>query len=65
MLVTDGSREVVTDAKANLHFNGLQDGKTIKVGVLEWGHALIGGAADCRQKDEVFDLVVGADVVSN
>ena len=63
VLTTDGSREVVAELKANLELNNLEEGDLIKSAVLEWGHALIGGPADCRGADSPYDLVIGADVV--
>ena len=64
VLTTDGSREVVAELKANLELNNLGEGDLIKSAVLEWGHTLIGGPADCRGAESPYDLVVGADVVS-
>ena len=63
VLTTDGSREVVTELKANLELNKLEEGELIKSAVLEWGHSLIGGPADCRGAGSPYDLVIGADVV--
>lgn len=63
VLTTDGSREVVAELKANLELNKLEEGDLIKSAVLEWGHTLIGGPADCRGAGSPFDLVIGADVV--
>ena len=63
VLTTDGSREVVAELKANLELNNLEEGDLIKSAVLEWGHTLIGGPADCRGAESPYDLVIGADVV--
>lgn len=63
VLTTDGSREVVAELKANLELNNLEEGGLIKSAILEWGHTLIGGPADCRCADSPYDLVIGADVV--
>lgn len=64
VLVTDGSQMVISDLKANLNLNGLEGSELIQTSILEWGHALIGGVADCRKDRRSFDLVLGADVVS-
>ena len=63
VLTTDGSREVVAELKANLELNRLEEGELIKSAVLEWGHNLIGGLADCSGAGSPYDLVIGADVV--
>ena len=63
VLTTDGSREVVAELKANLDLNKLEEGDLIKSAVLEWGHTLIEGPADCRGGESPYDLVIGADVV--
>ena len=60
---TDGNTEIVHNMKGNLELNGLGTSDTISSGVLSWGHALIGGVADCRKKGRSFDLILGADVV--
>ena len=65
VLTTDGSREVVAELKANLELNNLEEGDLIKSAVLEWGHALIGGPADCRGAESPYALVIGADVVGD
>lgn len=64
VLATDGSREVVTDLKANLDLNKLNEGESIQTAVLQWGYALVNGPADCRGVNRAYDLVIGADVVS-
>ena len=63
VLSTDGSREVVAELKANLELNKLEEGDLIKSAVLEWGHTLIEGPADCRDAGIAYDLAIGADVV--
>ncbi len=63
VLTTDGSWEVTAELKANLALNKLEEGDLIKSAVLEWGHTLIGGPADCRGAESPYDLVIGADVV--
>lgn len=64
MLATDGSHEVIGDLKSNIHLNELKGSGLIQAAILQWGHALIGGVADCRGEDRFYDLVLGADVVS-
>ena len=64
VLATDGSQEVISDLKANIHLNGLESSEFIQTAVLQWGHALIGGVLDCREDGRSYDLVLGADVVS-
>ena len=65
VLATDGSQEVISDLKTNVSLNGLSDNERVKTSVLQWGHTLIGGVADCRAKGRSYDLVIGADVVSD
>ena len=64
VLATDGSQLVISDLKSNLHLNGLGGSELIRTAILPWGHALIGGVADCRKDRRSYDLVLGADVVS-
>ena len=63
VLATDGSQEVISDLKSNINLNGLAGRELIQTAILEWGHALIGGIADCREEERSYDLVLGADVV--
>ncbi len=65
VLATDGSREVISDLKSNLHLNMLEGSELIQAAILEWGHTLIGGVADCREDRRSYDLILGADVVSD
>ncbi|CAD6571552.1 MAG: hypothetical protein ASARMPRED_004635 [Alectoria sarmentosa] len=62
VLATDGSQEVISDLKSNIHLNGLEGRELIQTAMLQWGHALIGGVADCREEKGAYDLVLGADV---
>lgn len=62
VFATDGSREVITDLRTNLDLNQLEEGEKIRTGVLQWGHTLIDGIADCRETGIAYDLVLGADV---
>lgn len=64
VLVTDGSQEVINELKANLDFNGLRDEKKIQAYALQWGHALTGAAMDLHKEGHVYDLIIGADIVS-
>ena len=63
VLATDGSQEAVEGCRGNVGLNGLEEGE-VDVKVLKWGHALIGGVADWRVREDRLGLVVGADVVS-
>lgn len=65
VLATDGSQEVIGDLRSNMHLNELEGSEMMKTAVLQWGHALIGGVADCREGKRSYDLVLGADVVSD
>lgn len=62
VLATDGSQEVISDLKSNIQLNEVKGGALIQTAILQWGHALIGGVADCREKESSYDLVLGADV---
>ncbi|KAF6226245.1 hypothetical protein HO133_009111 [Letharia lupina] len=62
VLATDGSQEVISDLKSNIHLNELEGKELIQTAILQWGHALIGGVADCREEKRSYDLVLGADV---
>jgi len=64
VLATDGSQEVVNGLKTNISVSGLDESEKIGANILQWGHALIGGIADCRAEKQVYDLAIGADVVS-
>ena len=64
VLATDGSQEVISDLKSNIQLNGLEGSELIQTANLQWGHALIGGVADYRAHGRSYDLVIGADVVS-
>ena len=64
VLATDGSQMVIDDLKANIQLNGLEGSELIQTAILQWGHTLIGGVADCREHRRSYDLVLGADVVS-
>lgn len=62
VLATDGSQEVISDIKSNIHLNELEGSELIQTAILQWGHTLIGGVADCREDKRSYDLVLGADV---
>ena len=63
VLATDGSREIITDMQANLDLNAVNDKGLIQTSVLQWGHTLINGVADCRRTGMIYDLAIGADVI--
>lgn len=65
VLATDGSQEVVSDVKSNILLNDLEGRELIQTAILQWGHTLIGGVADCREDKRSYDVVLGADVVSD
>ena len=65
VVATDGNSEIVSNLKDNLDLNGLGVSEKINPKVLKWGHALIGGAADCRKEEKVLDFIMGADVVGS
>ena len=65
VLATDGSQEVISDLNSNIHLNELEGSELIQTAILQWGHALIGGVADCREDNSSYDLVLGADVVGD
>ncbi|KAL6714062.1 hypothetical protein ACLMJK_008556 [Lecanora helva] len=62
VLATDGSQEVITDLQTNIEINALNKGDVILTSVLQWGHSLFNGAADCRDSGLIYDLAIGADV---
>ena len=65
VLATDGSLEVISDLKSNIHLNELEGSELIQTAILQWGHTLIGGTVDRREDKSSYDLVVGADVVGD
>ena len=65
MLATDGSQQVIDDLRPNIRLNELEGSELIQTAILQWGHTLIGGVADCREDKRSYDLVLGADVVSD
>ncbi len=65
VLATDGSLEVMSDLKSNIHLNELEGSELIQTAILQWGHALIGGVVDRREDKSSYDLVIGADVVGD
>ncbi|KAL9132216.1 MAG: hypothetical protein Q9217_000020 [Psora testacea] len=62
VLATDGSLDVVNDIKVNARHNLPDSHEIYEIAMLRWGHALIGGVADCRNRDRAYDIVLGADV---
>lgn len=65
VMATDGSQEVIGDLKSNILLNELNSRELMQTAILQWGHTLIGGVADCRDQKGSYDLVLGADVVSD
>lgn len=62
VLATDGSDAVVETLEENGFLNGLDDKKFFECRVLKWGRAL---EEDEDGKERKFDIVLGADIVSN
>ena len=65
VLATDGSQEIISNLRLNMHLNELEGSELIQPAILPWGYTLIGGVADCREDKRSYDLVLGADVVSD
>ncbi|KAL9121557.1 MAG: hypothetical protein Q9187_001891 [Circinaria calcarea] len=65
VMATDGSEEVINDLASNLYLNGLEDSGRIGRTVLKWGQSLVNTAVDRHESPHKYDLVLGADVVSN
>ena len=62
VLATDGNLDVVTDMEINVGLNFLTKSHDVSAAVLRWGQTLIGGIADLREQNMVYDLAIGADV---
>ena len=62
VLATDGSVKVVNDIKVNASLNLVDDHQRFETAILQWGHSLIGGVTDCRDRGGHYDLILGADV---
>ena len=65
VLATDGSGEVVDSLSENVYLNGLDQGSCIEPAVLKWGHGLVDDVLNDNEEHRVYDVVIGADVVSN
>ncbi|MCJ1309464.1 hypothetical protein MMC25_003124 [Agyrium rufum] len=64
VLATDGSGQVIDDLSANLFLNGLEDERFFKAAVMKWGHALVDDMLSDTEGRDSFDVVIGADLVS-
>ncbi|KAL9638763.1 MAG: hypothetical protein Q9164_001353 [Protoblastenia rupestris] len=62
VLATDGSVKVVNDIKVNASLNLVDDHQRFETAILQWGHTLIGGVTDRRDRGGHCDLILGADV---
>lgn len=52
------------DIGANIFLNGLEDSGKIKSTILKWGHALIDELLSPPEEERIYELVLGADLVS-
>ena len=64
VLATDGDGGVVDDMGANIYLNGLENSDRMESTSLKWGHALIDEMLTHPEEERVYDVVLGADVVS-
>jgi len=64
VLATDGDGGVVDDIGANIYLNGLENSGKIESTVLKWGHAIFDELLSHTEEERIYDLVLGADVVS-
>lgn len=65
VMATDGSLEVIKDLEANIELNDLGGSSKIDTAVLPWGHSLLGRLSEYHRDKGSFELVIGADIVSN
>ena len=63
-LATDGDGGTVDDIGANIYVNGLERSRRIRATVFKWGHALIDELLSPPAEARVYDVALGADVVS-
>ena len=61
---TDGSRDTVINLNFNIKINHLEESESIQGGVLDWSKPAIFTCAEENSK-RWFDLIIGADIVSN
>lgn len=64
ILATDGSEEVVDDLKSNLRINGLEGSYLFDTAVLRWDHSLPLSLSASDSDFQCYDLILGADIVS-
>ncbi len=64
VLATDGSAEVISDLESNIFLNSLDSTNLIVPGILKWGHTLSDELLNGLEDNRTYDLVLGADVVS-
>lgn len=64
VLATDGDGGAVDDMGANIYLNGLENSGRMESTVLKWGHALIDELLSHPEEERIYDVVLGADVVS-
>jgi protein-lysine N-methyltransferase EEF2KMT len=62
---TDGDEGVVEALRENLFLNDLDDEKTVITSILRWGHGLRGTWVEEDCEAWPYDVVVGADIVSD
>lgn len=62
---TDGDESVVDHLKENLVLNGVEDGQSVTVRTLWWGEELKGTWIEEECSLDPYDVVIGADIVSN
>lgn len=65
VLATDGSNEVVSDMQNNMVINGLMQGNALEISQLHWGHSLHDSFLNNCESNISYQLVIGADVVSD
>ena len=65
VLATDGNGEVIDDLASNIFLNDLEGGGITETAVLKWGHTLIDGILDDGDSHRTYDIILGADLVSN
>jgi predicted nicotinamide N-methyase len=64
VLATDGDGGVVDDIEANIYLNGLEKSGRMESTVLKWGHSIVDELISHPEEERIYDLVLGADVVS-
>ena len=64
VLATDGDGGIVDGISANIYLNELEGSNRIESTVLKWGHALIDELLSGQDGERLYDVILGADVVS-